>query len=202
MAAAPWLRQLRPTRRLAWLVVLALLVVGAELALRAWDAQQRLGKELHGIRSRAAVLAASDDRIDWNASIRAAERQRDQLRARLWQSPTQAQAQARLRDWLGHALRSAAAAHPAVTLLPLSAAAAAAPAAAEPSAGPASSAAPIVRVRATVAFDLVAGALENALVQIEGGGQLARVDSLGAATASRRVEMTVSVPVMIMQEGR
>ncbi|GMV44661.1 MAG: hypothetical protein AMXMBFR66_00590 [Pseudomonadota bacterium] len=185
---------LRPTRRLAALIGLALAVLLADLALRGWDAQQALDKELRGVRSRAAVLAAGDAGIDWNARIREAERERDALHARLWQSPSQAQAQARLRDWLGNALRSAAVTHPAVTLLPQ-------PGAAGP-AGAASGALPVVRVRATVAFDLVAGALENALAQIEGGGQLARVDTLAASMATRRVEMTVSVPVMIVQEGR
>ncbi len=191
MARPTWLQPLRPTRRLAWLFGLALLIAAGELALRAWDEQRRLDNELRSIRSRAAVLAGSDDRIDWPARIRAAETQRDDLRTRLWQSPSQAQAQARLRDWLGNALCTAAVGHPAVTLLPQGAA--------EPAA---SGALPVVRVRATVAFDLVADALENALVQIEGGGQFARVDSLSASTTSRRVEMTVSVPVLIASETR
>ena len=116
-------------------------------------------------------------------------------RRRLWQSPSEAQAQARLRDWLASALRSAAVARPAVSLLPLQAAPAASGASAKQHA-------PTLRVRATVNFDLAPNALENALVQIEAGGQLARIDSLSVSARSRRVEMTVSVPVLLSPEVR
>lgn len=196
MARAVLLQRFQLDRRLLWLIGVAALLVFGELALRAWDVHRLLEAELHSVRSRAAVLAASSDRIDWAAQTAAAELERGALQARLWQSPSEAQAQSRLRDWLTNALRSASVARPAVSLLPVMAA----PAAKAASAGN-DDARNVLRVRATVAFDLTPGALENALVQIETGGQLARVDSLSAGSRSRRVEMTVSVPVLLRPEA-
>lgn len=192
MARTAWIQRFDIDRRLLWLAGMAALLILGELGLRAWEAQQQLETELQKVRGRAAVLAAGSDQIDWGARTKAVEAQRNELQARLWQSPSEAQAQARLRDWLTAALRSAAVPRPAVNLLP-------------PQAGPASSAAssepPPIRVRANLNFDLAPNALENALVQIETGGQLARIDSLTVAARNRRVEMTVSVPVLLQSEG-
>jgi len=99
---------LRFDRRLLWLVGIAALLVLGELALRAWEAHQKLEAELRTLRGRTEVLAASSDQIDWAARTLQAETERGRLQSRLWQSPSEAQAQARLRDWLGSALRSAA----------------------------------------------------------------------------------------------
>lgn len=192
MAFATALRSFSFDQRLFWLIGAAALALGVEFGLRAWDAHQKLDAELQGIRGRAAVLAASSDQIDWLARTRAADAERAALRARLWQSPTQAQAQARLRDWLNSTLASAAVQRPLVNLLPLQAPAVAASGAA--------AALPALRVRATAAFELTPGALENALVQIEAGAQLARIDNLNVTVRGRRVEMTVSVPVLIESE--
>jgi hypothetical protein len=192
MARTAWLQRLQIDRRMLWLAGMAALLILGELGLRAWEAQQQLETELQKVRGRAAVLAAGSDQIDWSARTKAAETQRNELQARLWQSPSEAQAQARLRDWLTAALRSAAVARPAVNLLP-------------PQAGPASSVAGSepqpIRVRASLNFDLAPNTLENALVQIEAGGQLARIDSLTIAARNRRVEMTVSVPVLLQSVG-
>jgi hypothetical protein len=192
MARTAWFQRFHIDRRLLWLAGMAALLILGELGLRAWEAQQQLQTELKKVRGRAAVLAAGSDQIDWSARTKAAEAQRNELQARLWQSPSEAQAQARLRDWLTAALRSAAVPRPVVNLLP-------------PQAGSASSAAgsepPPIRVRASLNFDLAPNALENALVQIEAGGQLASIDSLTVAARNRRVEMTVSVPVLLQSQG-
>ncbi len=179
-----------------WLIAIAGLLIMGELATRAWEAHQSLESELGKVRSRAAVLANSNDQIDWAARTREADIQRMALQARLWQTPSEAQAQARLRDWLMSALRTAAVARPTINLLPLQAT----PMASGASASTGTLVA--LRVRATINFDLAPNALENALLQIEAGGQLARIDSLSVAARGRRVEMTVSVPVLLRHEVR
>ena len=194
MARIALLQRFRIDRRLLMLAGVAALLILGELGLRAFEAHQQLENELRKTRGRAEVLAAGSDQIDWAARTQAAEDERNELQGRLWQSPSEAQAQARLRDWLASALRSAAVARPAVSLLPLQAAPAAS--------GTSEGARTTLRVRATVNFDLAANALENALVQIEAGGQLARIDSLSVSARSRRVEMTVSVPVLLNPEAR
>ncbi|MDE2367958.1 MAG: hypothetical protein KGN16_03220 [Burkholderiales bacterium] len=187
MTRTAWFRPPTFDRRLLVLIAVAALIIAGELAARGWDAHQRLDAEVAQVRARAALLAASSDHDNWAARTHQAAAQRDALRARLWQSPTEAQAQARLRDWLTNAIRSAGAAHATVTLLPLQS---------EPAASGVD-ALPALRARATVNFDLAPNALENALVQIEGGGQLARVDNIDVQGRSRRVEMVVSVPVLL-----
>lgn len=192
MARTTWLQRLHIDRRLLWLAGIAALLILGELGLRGWEAQQQLETDLQKVRGRAAVLAAGSDQIDWDAQTRAAEAQRNELQARLWQAPSEAQAQARLRDWLTAALRSAAVPRPAVNLLPPQPGSASSTASSEPLP---------FRVRASLNFDLAPNALESALVQIESGGQLARIDSLTVAARNRRVEMTVSVPVLLQPEG-
>jgi hypothetical protein len=192
MERAALLRRFRIDRRLLALGGVAALLIVGELSLRAVELHQQLESELRKVRGRADVLAAGSDQMDWAARTRAADDERDELQARLWQTPSEAQAQARLRDWLASALQSAAVARPTVSLLPPQAA----PAASSASA----SARSALRVRATVNFDLAPNALESALVQIEAGGQLARVDSLSGSARNRRVEMTVSVPVLLRPE--
>ncbi len=194
MARLALLQRFRIDRRLLMLAGVAALLILGELGLRAFEAHQQLESELRKTRGRAEVLAAGSDQIDWAARTQAAVDERDELQGRLWQSPSEAQAQARLRDWLASALRSAAVARPAVSLLPLQAAPAAS--------GTAEGTRSTLRVRATVNFDLAPNSLENALVQIEAGGQLARIDSLSVSARSRRVEMTVSVPVLLSPEAR
>ena len=188
MAATTSLRNFRLDRRLLGLLAVAAAIVAGEFGLRGWDAHQQLDAELARVRGRVAVLELGSDQVDWGARIRLAEAERAALQARLWRSPSEAQAQARLRDWLSGALRSAAVPRATINLLPLQVAAAAS--------AVGGGALPALRVRASVNFDLAPGALENALVQIEGGGQLARIDSLSVAARNRRVEMTVSVPVL------
>jgi hypothetical protein len=177
-------------RRLLWLIAAGAALVLGELALRGWEAQQQLQAELDKVRSRASVLEAGTDTVDWTARTRSAEAERSTLQQRLWRAPSEAQAQARLRDWLSNAAFSAGAQRPTVSLLPIQQAAVPAGAASGAGSG-------VIRVRATVGFELAPRALEDALLQIEAGGQLARVDSLTAGTRTRRVEMTVSVPVLI-----
>lgn len=194
MARKSLLQRLQIDRRVLWFAGLAALMALGELSLRAWEAQQRLEGELKKTRGQVVVLAAGSDQIDWAARTQAAEAERAVLKARLWQSVTEAQAQARLRDWLTSALRSAEVAHGAVTLLPLQRATAASAASGETP--------PALRVRATLGFDVAPNALERTLVQIEASDQLARIDSLVASARNRRVEMTVSVPVLLHPEAQ
>lgn len=203
----PQWRPPRLEKRLLWLVGLAALLGVAQLALMAWDAHERLDTELHAMDGRIRLLSSTADQVNWDQRATELGRQRDQLLARLWSVPTEAQAQARLRDWLTSALRTAKAGHPTVSLLPVQNAAAVPASApvATAAAGPAASApseesSRTLRVRATVSFDLAPRALEDALQQIERGGQLARIDSLTVSRSSRRVEMAVSVPVTLVHE--
>ncbi len=191
LSSPKWLGTLRIDRRARWLIAIAAALACIELLLPAWEAHQKVETELDAVRKRAQLLAATNDGIDWAALTGDAERQRALLQSRLWQAPSQAQAEARLRDWLTGALSNAAVAKPSVTLLPVQGAVAAS--------APDKSA--LLRVRASVGFDLTPKSLENALVQIEAGGQLARVDSLSASVRTRRVEMTVSVPVRLRPEA-
>jgi hypothetical protein len=188
-------------RRLLWLAVAALCVALGEFSLRAWEQQQKLETELQRLRRNADVLNASNDGTDWVGHARALESERAGLQARLWQVPSEAQAQARLRDWLYNALRSANVNRPAINLLPLLAAAVE-PAPLRPEGTPAALVPRTLRARATVSFELTPSALENALVQIEAGGQLASVDNLSVSSRSRRIEMTVSVPVLLKSTER
>ncbi|MBU6257338.1 MAG: hypothetical protein KGL18_08395 [Burkholderiales bacterium] len=182
-------RHFKFDRRLLPLVGIGALIIATELGMRVWDSHQKLDAEIARLRGQAALLAASNDAQDWQARTRSVDARRLTLQKRLWQAPTQAQAQARLRDWLTVALRTAEVPRPSVSLLPLLPA-------------PAASAAALstLRVRATVGFDLMPKALENALVQIEGGGQLARIDSLSVQARTRHVEMVVSVPVLLTSQ--
>jgi hypothetical protein len=199
MVVTPWMQRLGANRRLWWLVAAALAVVALEGALRGWEQHQQTVTELREVRNRIAALAASSDQVDWAGRTAAVEAARKALAAQLWHSPSEAQAQARLRDWLTAALRTAGVQRPTLSLLP--AQTLPAPTGA-PAGGAAASNAPrVLRVRASVVFELGPNALERALHQIEGGGQLARVDNLIASTRSRRVEMQVSVPVLLQPEG-
>jgi hypothetical protein len=204
----------KPDQRLIWLIAAALLLVAAEFGVRGWELHQQLETDLKKVQRNAAALSAGSDGIDWAGRTRLAQRERTSLQARLWQVPSEAQAQARLRDWLTNALRSAGVNRPSINLLPAvgvasgatsigaSPGAGAAPNAAEGGATASSSVQKILHTRATVGFDLAAGALENALLQIEAGGQLAQVENLSVSTRSRRVEMTVSVPVWLKGKER
>jgi hypothetical protein len=196
-------RQFRPGSRMWWLVAAAALLVLGELGLRAWEQHQKLDAELQRVRRNVAALNASNDGADWVGLTRSAEAARAQLRTRLWQVPSEAQAQARLRDWLSNALRSAGAVRPAINLMPTTPATVAPTNATAPSATTSATSAAVglaqntLRARASVSFELAPSALENALVQIEAGGQLASIENITVSTRSRRIEMTVSVPVML-----
>lgn len=192
-AGKPRFQALRLDRRIGWLLAAGLALLAVEAGLRAWEQHQKSVAELRDVRSRIAALAASSDQVDWARRTAAVDSAKRALAAQLWHSPSEAQAQARLRDWLSAALRSAGVQRPTLTLLPAVASTAAAPGAAGTSR--------MLRVRASVIFELGPGAAERALHQIEGGGQLARVDNLTMSTRSRRVEMLVSVPVLLQSEG-
>lgn len=179
-----------PDRRLLWLLGSAALMVAGELALRGWEAHQQLTSELKSVRSRAQLLRDSADQVDWNAQTRTLQAIREDLLGKLWHAPSEAQAQARLRDWVGETLRSAGLSRFTVNLLPPQAVANGASA-------PAGSPQNALRVRATVTFELSPGSLEQALQGLERGGQLANIDNITASRRSRRVELALSVPVVI-----
>jgi len=196
MTAKNLLHRIGANRRLLALLALAFAVIAFDLSLRAWDRHRQVATELREVRGSIAALAASSDQVDWVRRTLAVETARDSLAAQLWHSPTEAQAQARLRDWLASALRSAGVQRPTLTLLP--------PLTVAPASGSASgvgSKQRVLRVRASVIFELAPNALERALQQVENGGQLARVDNLTTSIRSRRVEMLVSVPVLLQPKG-
>lgn len=193
------------------LIGLSLLAVAGELGLRAWEAQQKLEGELKSLRSRIHVLQASAEQMDWAALSQDLDRMQQDLQAQLWQAPSEAQAQAMLRDWLSSTLKTAGIQRPTLRLQPPQSAAspaAAAPGSARPDdAQPPAAASTTgvaerlvqqaIRVRAQISFELAPGMLEAVLQQVERSGQLASVDSLSVSKRNRRIEMTVSMPVII-----
>lgn len=199
--------QLRPgphNRRLWILLVCGVLAIGFELATRAWEHQAKLDQQLTSLRKRIQLLHASADRVDWPRLSDELAAAQQSLQSQLWHAPSEAQAQAMLRDWLSTNLRAVGIAQPTLRLQPIQAGAPAASASAPGDDAAASSsgrgaelARKAVRTRAQIAFQLEPGTLENVLERIEQGGQLASVDALTVSKRSRRVEMTVSVPVII-----
>ncbi|MEO5732844.1 MAG: hypothetical protein ABIN96_00030 [Rubrivivax sp.] len=201
--------------RLLWLLGVVALIVLGEGALRAMAAHQSMLAELASARARATVLAGASASDDWAARTTAANQEAQALRERLWTAPSQAQAQARLADWLGRVLPdSAAGGRPVIGLMASQLPPSQAPGAigstvtggrfsvAGPGVEPVSavSDADIVRVRAGVTVVLLPGVLEKTLVAIEGGGQLARIDALTVSGQSRQLQMTVSVPVLLQPQ--
>ncbi|NCT83546.1 MAG: hypothetical protein GXC94_10405 [Comamonadaceae bacterium] len=199
--------QLRPSpqNRTLWLLIgIGLLAVAAELGTRAWEHQQKLDRELATLRKRVQALQISADRVDWT-------RLGDQLGAaqqafqdQLWHAPSEAQAQAMLRDWLSSLLKDAEVVRPTLRLQPVQATAPAQAASAgepaevtKPAGLGARLAREAVRARAQISFELTPGALETVLQRIERGGQLANVDAMSVSKRSRRVEMSISMPVII-----
>jgi hypothetical protein len=203
-------------RRLRGLVFVALCVILVDLGSRGWEQHQKIESELLRVRRSADALDAGIDGTNWLARARALQSEQTGLQARLWQVPSEAQAQARLRDWLDNALRSARVSRQAINLLPSveTSPRADAPGSAQtlgsaPSADnrgsgalPQSLTPRSLRARATISFELAPSALENTLVQIEAGGQLASVDNLSISSRNKRVEMTVSVPVLLKTPER
>lgn len=196
------LRQQKLDKRVLWLLAAGALTLAGELSLRAWDAHQKLAAELKTVRSRAQLLQNSADTVDWAQRNLALSAAHEALQGQLWHAPSEAQAQAMLRDWLSSVLKGDSLKRVTITLQPpLAAANSALAPDLEASAAQAGTglrlAMQAIRVRAAVNFELVPGALESALQGIERGGQLASVDTLTASRRSRRVEMTVSLPVII-----
>lgn len=197
------LSKLNLDRRLLWLLGLALCVVAGEVGLRAWEIHQKLSTELASVRSRAQLLRSSADQVDWPQQTKALEAMRAELLSKLWHAPSEAQAQARMRDWVGSALRSSGLNRFTVNLLPPISPSRLV----EAAAGPGSPTAEIklagtsseraLRVRASASFELAPGTLENALLALERSGQLANVDNISVSRRSRRVELALSVPVIV-----
>ncbi|KQW42093.1 MULTISPECIES: hypothetical protein [unclassified Roseateles] len=199
--------QLRPSpqNRTLWLLIgLGLLAAGGELGMRAWEYQQKLDRELAAQRKRVQALQISADRVDWVQLSDQLGTAQQTLQKQLWHAPSEAQAQAMLRDWLSSMLKEADIARPTLRLQPVQPAT---PAQAASASEPAETTTPsglgarlareAVRARAQISFELAPGTLETVLQRIERGGQLASVDALSVSKRSRRVEMSVSIPVII-----
>lgn len=201
--------QLRPSpqNRMLWLLIgIGLLAVTSELGMRAWEHQQKLDRELTTLRKRVQALQISADRVDWTRLGDQLGTAQQAFQDQLWHAPSEAQAQAMLRDWLSSLLKDADIARPTLRLQPVQPAT---PAQAASSASEqpdtAASAAGLgarlareaVRARAQISFELTPGSLETVLQRIERGGQLASVDALSVSKRSRRIEMSISMPVII-----
>ncbi len=157
MARTALLQRFRIDRRLLMLAGIAALLILGELGLARLRGAPAARRPSCARRAgRVDVLAAGSDQIDWARAHQAAEDERNELQGRLWQSPSEAQAQARLRDWLTSALRSAAVARPRRQP------AAAAGGARAPRAPPKARRVHAARCAPTVNFDLAPNALENA----------------------------------------
>ncbi len=199
--------QLRPApqNRTLWLLIgIGLLAVGVELGMRAWEQQQKLDRELTTLRKRVQTLQVSADRVDWARLGDQLGAARQSFQDQLWHAPSEAQAQAMLRDWLSSMLKDANIVRPTLRLQPVQAAAPAqaasaveAPDTATPAGLGARLAREAVRARAQISFELAPGNLETVLQRLERGGQLASVDALSVSKRSRRIELTVSMPVII-----
>lgn len=199
--------QLRPgpQSRTLWLLIgIGLLAVVGELGMRAWEHQQKLDRELTALRKRVQALQISADRVDWARLSDQLGAAQQTFQEQLWHAPSEAQAQAMLRDWLSSLLKDADIARPTLRLQPVQPAA---PAQAASAGEPSDAASPTglgarlareaVRARAQISFELTPGSLENVLQRVERGGQLASVDALAVSKRSRRVEMSISMPVII-----
>lgn len=202
------LLQLRPTatNRTLWLLIgVGLLVVIAELGTRAWEYQQKLDRQMAAARKRVEVLQTSADRVDWTKLGDQLSAAQQAFQGQLWHAPSEAQAQAMLRDWLSGMLKDAQIPRPSLRLQPVQPASTEPPSATREPDGVAPPppglgarlAREAVRARAQISFDLAPGTLETVLQRIERGGQLASVDALSVSKRSRRVEMSVSIPVII-----
>lgn len=183
-------------RRLLLLAASGAIALAFEFGLRAWDGHQRTDKELRATESRIALLRQSADLVDWEQRSAALAVRQEALREQLWRAPSEAQAQGLLRDWLQAQLKASGIDRGQLRLLPLQAAR---PASAASSAemGLEAELQQALRVRAQISFDLQQGRLETLLDHIENGGQLAQVDSLSASRRTRRVELVVSLPVLV-----
>lgn len=204
-------RQLRaqlrpgPQNRALWLLVgIGLLAVATELGMRAWEYQQKLDRELSAQRKRVQALQISADRVDWARLSDQLGAAQQSFQDQLWHAPSEAQAQAMLRDWLSGMLKEADIARPTLRLQPVQAAVPAQAASAGEAPDNANAnglgarlARESVRARAQISFELAPGALETVLQRIERGGQLASVDALSVSKRSRRIEMSISIPVII-----
>lgn len=192
-------------RRLRWLLLAGLAVAAGELSLRVWEAQKALDRELSSVRNRIQLLQTSADQINWTQRGQELKSAHEQLQSQLWHAPSEAQAQAMLRDWLSANLKTPELKKFTISLQPVQVAKSGkADASTEVQLSPGSGkllASQAVRVRAAVSFELAPGTLEAALRQIEQGGQLASIDTLTASKRSRRVEMNVSLPVIIAAAG-
>lgn len=199
--------QLRPgpQSRTLWLLIgIGLLAVTVELGMRAWEHQQKLDRELTTLRKRVQALQISADRVDWTRLGDQLGTAQQAFQEQLWHAPSEAQAQAMLRDWLSSLLKDADIARPTLRLQPVQAAAPAraasaseSPDATNPAGLGARLAREAVRARAQISFELAPGSLETVLQRIERGGQLASVDALSVSKRSRRIEMSISMPVII-----
>lgn len=194
-----------PQSRMLWLLIgIGLLAVVGELGTRAWEHQQKLDRELTALRKRVQALQGSADRVDWARLGDELGASQQAFQDQLWHAPSEAQAQAMLRDWLSSLLKDADAVRPTLRLQPVQATAASQAASAGESSGAGSPAGlgarlaqEAVRARAQISFELTPGALEAVLQRIERGGQLSNVDALSVSKRSRRVEMSISMPVII-----
>lgn len=208
MSIGAWLKRLRPVaidRRLWWILGVGAALVAAELTLRAWEQHQQLRNTLAGVRRNIQALQKSTDAVDWAARTDELRTLYATLESRLWMAPSEAQAQAMLRDWLGSTLKSAGVQRPTLRLQPVVATPAESAPDREDDAVARAQAQRLpgraVRVRAQVGFELAPGTLELVLRHVERGGQLASVDSLSVSRRSRRVDMTVSIPVVVRSDG-
>lgn len=194
-----------PQNRVLWLLIgIGLLAVAGELGMRAWEHQQKLDRELTALRKRVQALQISADRVDWAQLGDQLGAAQQAFQGQLWHAPSEAQAQAMLRDWLSSLLKDAEVVRPTLRLQPVQAASPAPAASAGESSdagNPAGLGARLareaVRARAQISFELSPGALEAMLQRIERGGQLSNVDALSVSKRSRRVEMSISMPVII-----
>ncbi|TDP71422.1 hypothetical protein [Roseateles toxinivorans] len=196
----PLFQKLKIDRRLTWLLLVGLLAVAGELSLRAWESHQELSKELKSVRARAQLMRQSADQVDWAQQTQIMQTMRADLESKLWHSPSEAQAQARLRDWLAATLRAAGLTRFTINLLPPQPPAA--PAVTQGDAPPSASLREsmqqrALRLRASLSFELAPSTLETVLFGLEHGGELANVDSITVSRRSRRVELSVSMPVLV-----
>lgn len=197
----PQLQKMKLDHRLIWLLALGLLAIAGELSLRAWESHQALSTELKSVRARALLMRQSADPVDWARQTQIMQKMRSDLEAKLWHSPSEAQAQARFRDWLGSTLRAAGLPRFTINLLPPQPSGEP-PAATKEGTGPTAEAGDsmrqkALRVRANLSFELTPNMLETVLLGLEHGGQLANVDSITVSRRSRRVELSVSLPVLV-----
>lgn len=191
--------ELRTNKRLQLACLALLLIAILEGSLRWSDRISAQSAELNKIRGEISTLKQeSSNESAIRASLGELEKLKAQIDERLWQAPSEAVGQARLKDWLNEAIQRTGLSNPTINMAsprPLDAqkdkAGSASPAKdSKTSSGLASE---MRELRATISFRFTPEAVERFLAEIEASNLYAAVDTLTINRREMRAEMGIVV---------